>query len=100
MTLYLHVRWRHEFADEPTDIYSEVEDGWESRKVEVYADGRVDCAGEGFQSGSTYLAELEFSSLEEIAAVPGFDPEYITGVAFEEMWRVAVEAQPHQRGPD
>ena len=99
MTTFLHVRWTHAFMDQPTELYSEVVDGWESRKVEVYADGRADLAGQGLQSGSTYLGEVMVSSLEEIAADPQFQPKYITGEAFEMLWRMAVEWHPRLQEP-
>ena len=39
---YLFVRWKHPNPEDPTLLYSELnEDRWEVRKVEVYADGRL-----------------------------------------------------------
>lgn len=37
MAIYLRVEWHHEHEDEPIVLYSEIEDGLETRKVEVYA---------------------------------------------------------------
>jgi hypothetical protein len=40
---YVKVRWNHALPNEPVVLYSELDDQmWETRKVEVYADGRAD----------------------------------------------------------
>ena len=37
---YQRVRWTHDFVDEPTVLFAEIDDeGWEVRKVNVYRDG-------------------------------------------------------------
>jgi hypothetical protein len=44
MTSYLKLIWHHEFIDEPTWLYSELDENrYEVRKVEVFKDGQVLC---------------------------------------------------------
>ena len=39
---YIMVKWLHSHPDEPVLLYSELDkDRWETRKVEVFADGRI-----------------------------------------------------------
>lgn len=48
---YLKVQWIHEFEDEPALICPEYDDeGWETRKTEVYRDGRYGYATEVYLS--------------------------------------------------
>ena len=86
---HLRVRWRHHFAEEPIILISEVVDGREVRKVEVYRDGRIDYADQSVATGSTMLSTTAFPDLEEIAAQDEFMPESITSEEFEQYWRAA-----------
>jgi hypothetical protein len=84
---YVKVIWRHDFADEPVMLYSEIgDDGYEARKVEVFRDGRATFAGDSGSTGSTRLAEAPFPALEEIAAQEEFVPEAIDADEFERIW--------------
>ena len=44
MRRYLKVTWHHDFPDEPSVLYSEIDAGYEIRKVDVYRDGTHDFA--------------------------------------------------------
>ena len=71
-------------------MFSEIYDaGWEQRKVEIYADGRLDYAGEGKQTGSTQLGLSPIPSLAEIAEDPQFTPRKISREEFETSWQRA-----------
>ncbi|WP_231950382.1 DUF6881 domain-containing protein [Allokutzneria albata] len=80
--------WKHDFENEPVLIYSEIgDDGYESRKVEVYRDGRHDFADEGgSSSGSTVLGEKPVPDLQSIADQGEFSPELIDLEEFERVW--------------
>src|SRR5262249_45225376 len=84
---YLRVEWIHPDPNEPATLYSQLDDeGWEVRKVEVFADGRV-----GFASGmeatpSTVLGEKLVPSVEEIATDRQFRPVLISREEFERIW--------------
>jgi hypothetical protein len=83
---YLHVTWKHDFPDEPVELYSELDDErWETRKVYLFADGHTAYADEQEEAG-TGLSELPLPPLSEIAADPQFLPRAITRDEFERVW--------------
>jgi hypothetical protein len=84
---YLRVQWIHNHPDEPVEIYSEIkEDGWEVRKIELFADGSVGYAAPSEGMGRTMLSLEPLPSLEEIASDPQFKPVEISREEFEKMW--------------
>jgi hypothetical protein len=84
---YIRVRWIHSSPAEPTELYSEIDDaGWETRKVELFADGTAGFAGAGEAAGSTELGESPVPSLETIASDPQFKSEAICKEDFEKLW--------------
>lgn len=89
---YLHVRWQHDAADAPVDIYSELDDDrWEVRKVEVFPDGTRHYADDWRSTGRTGLSEVPLPSFEELAAQRVLTPAVIDGAEFERMWKLATE---------
>lgn len=72
MVWYLQVEWSHDFCDKPVEIWSEVGgdggDGYESRKIEVFRDGRLEYADEHRESGAAFLSEAPVGMVGEIAA--------------------------------
>jgi len=88
---HLKVVWRHESDDDPVLLYSELDDErWELRKVEIYADGRMDRADADSQTGSTWLSVEPLPGIEEIREQEPFEPEAISAVEFEAIWRAAI----------
>lgn len=84
---YIFVRWNHVLADEPVELWSELDPArFEVRKVEVWADGRVGYAARGEQAGGTALGTEAVPPLNVIAADAEFRPESITHEAFEAKW--------------
>ncbi|MCB1549208.1 MAG: hypothetical protein KDJ41_15435 [Hyphomicrobiaceae bacterium] len=84
---YLRVIWRHAFPAEPVLLYSEVdEEGWERRKLEIFADGRVGFADSAEQNLSTFLSETQIPSNDEIASDAQFVPSEIGKEEFERVW--------------
>ncbi|HEX9338081.1 MAG TPA: hypothetical protein VF892_19445 [Pseudonocardiaceae bacterium] len=87
---YLHVKWRHDLPHQPTDIYTEVDDDrWEARKVEVFADGRIQYSDGVDSTGNTDLSDVR-------SPLPGEAPDNdvltttaIDEAAFEHMWNQA-----------
>ena len=57
MSRYQEVRWHHDLPEEPVVLYSEIDSGFEVRKVEVYRDGRHDYADRSHSTGTTMLGE-------------------------------------------
>ncbi|MEU4524882.1 hypothetical protein AB0F52_39950 [Amycolatopsis sp. NPDC024027] len=92
MTSYVKVRWDHDFADEPVELFSELgADRFEVRKVAVYRDGRADWADAGRETDEIGLGQLPFPALAEIDAQPEFHAEVITAAEFEVAWARARE---------
>jgi hypothetical protein len=90
---YLRVTWAHDFADEPIELLSEIgDDGYETRKVEVFRGGRMTYADEIHSTGSTILGEKPIPPFEEIASESEFVPEWITRDGFEATWAVALDS--------
>ncbi len=84
---YLRVRWIHAHANEPVDLWAEIDDdGWELRKVEIYADGSAGVADRERRTGNTDLGEMRIPSTEEIAADPEFQPREVSSAEFEAAW--------------
>jgi hypothetical protein len=87
---YLHVKWIHDFPDDPIDLYIELDDGgWEVRKVELFPDGRMGYADASDSSLSTALGLKPVPDPEEIALDPQFRVEEITRQEFERLWDIA-----------
>jgi hypothetical protein len=91
MKRYMRVAWRHNFDDEPVTLLSEILDGEEVRKVEIYRDGHADFADTTRATGSTQLSEMLMPSIEEIAEQEEFIPEEIDARTFETAWQAATE---------
>ncbi len=84
---YLSCRWLHEDPMFPILLYSELDEArWETRKVEIWADGHKGYASAEEQFGDTFLGQVVVPSLDEIAASPEFLPEAITADEFERIW--------------
>ena len=88
---YMRVRWLHSSADEPIDLWSELDAGrFEVRKVEIWADGRVGYASPKRAVGDTRLGLEPVPPIEEIAADPQFVPQQISNQEFEDFWASKV----------
>jgi hypothetical protein len=86
----MKVEWRHELEDEPVLLVSEVSNGYETRKVEIYRDGRTDHADGNSSTGSTRLGNVLMPTSQEISSDEQFVAEDITGQEFEEVWKQAL----------
>jgi len=86
---YVYVRWIHDLEDEPVGIYSELDDGWEVRKIEVYSDGRMQHAGPDGATGDTVLSEMPIPDLSQVNADPQFEGREISRSEFGRIWEAA-----------
>lgn len=89
MKIFMRVEWHHNFDDEPVVLWSEIVDGVETRKVEVYRDGRLDYADASSSTGSTRLSEVLMPSAAEIASSPEFSPQEVSSKEFDDIWNRA-----------
>jgi hypothetical protein len=91
--IYMRVEWLHDEPGDPVLLFSEIgEDGYETRKVEVFRDGAMTYADEESSTGQTWLGEAPVPPIEEIAANTEFRPHAITRDEFEEIWDRAHHA--------
>jgi hypothetical protein len=92
---YIRVRWVHDGGDDPVLIVSELDDArWETRTVEIFADGTKGYANQDTEVGGTALGEMPIPTLSEIAADPQFFPEEITREEFERVWKARDARDP------
>ncbi|QJP13734.1 hypothetical protein G3545_08725 [Starkeya sp. ORNL1] len=87
---YIKVKWIHDSPEYPILLFSELDaERWEVRKVEMYADGRMDFADGKEQSGNTDLGLVPVPPFEEIASNPIFEPVMMPAEEFEVIWKIA-----------
>jgi hypothetical protein len=87
---YLRVSWRHAHPDEPALLYSELDDArWETRKVEIFRQGKMGYASLAAPLRATRLAIEPLPPIPIIASNPEFEPTEITKEEFEEVWHRA-----------
>jgi hypothetical protein len=93
MSSYLYAKWRDAPADCPVEFYSEIDaDRWETRKVEVFADGRLGHAPAARLAGDTRLSIVPLPALAEIAEQVEFEAREISAADFEATWHRATQA--------
>jgi hypothetical protein len=84
---YVRVSWLHDQESDPVLYLSELgADGYETRKVQIYRDGRAEWADESHETDAVGLSEIPFPPLEEISVQPEFEAESISAEEFEEGW--------------
>jgi hypothetical protein len=84
---YLYVKWTHEDPGAPVHLYSEIgNDSYETRKVEIWADGRKGFADSSEAKGGTVLSDMAVPSLKEIAALPEYAAKEIPAEEFQKIW--------------
>lgn len=91
MKKYLKVKWVHDDPEYPVLFLSELDESrYETRKIEIYADGRMGYASDDREIGDARLGEVPVPPEAEIAADPQFVVEPLTLSEFEQAWTDAV----------
>ena len=93
MRRYLKVTWHHDFPDEPSVLYSEIDAGYEIRKVDVYRDGTHDFADGSRSIVTTRLGEIPVPTAEEINEDPEFSAVAISAEDFDLVWQRATQSR-------
>lgn len=89
---YIHCLWIHTYVDEPVVLVSEIDDqGFETRKVEIWRSGNVGWADEGRTFGETELSVSALDSVEEINSDPQFSAVEISREEFENFWKLIAK---------
>ncbi len=84
---YLDISWQHDSEDDPYRLLCEVgADGYETRKLEFFKNGRVAYASEIESSDTTMLSTNRIPDLDIITAQPGFSGVHISNEEFEQLW--------------
>lgn len=84
---YAHVYWIHDFVDEPTQFFCEIDDeGYELRKVVRYRDGTLAYADATETYGGTFLSPEPFPPLDEPSPDTRFVITEIGAHEFNAMW--------------
>jgi hypothetical protein len=73
-------------------MFSELEDGWERRKVEVFADGHSAFADSARSSGDTELGLAPFPGVDEVNTDPTMHAAPITRAEFDLIWIEATRS--------
>ena len=98
---YIKVFWHHSFPDEPTVLYSEIdEDRRERRKVYVFRDGQFGYASDTEATNSVWLSIEPLPPLSKIGSDAQFDPSEIEKSEFEDVWSKAHLATNEARRAD
>ncbi|PWW60252.1 DUF6881 domain-containing protein [Actinokineospora spheciospongiae] len=84
---YVKVHWHHDDEDDPVLYLSELdEDGYETRKVQFYGNGRSEYADADIDTASVGLSEVPFPSIAEISSQPDCAAESMDPEEFERAW--------------
>ncbi|MFI0907305.1 DUF6881 domain-containing protein [Streptomyces sioyaensis] len=87
---YWKVAWPHEFKEEPATLFSEIgEDGYETRKIQEYRDGRLLRTDGTDETTEIGLSEIPVGHIEDVAAQSEFCAFVISKADFESMWNCA-----------
>jgi hypothetical protein len=96
---YIKVRWHHSIPDEPIWLYSELDaDRWETRKVEIYTDGRIGFASSTEQTPDTRLGDGPVPPLSEIDADGEFESLAVDRDEFERVWSARFQPAKQMTG--
>jgi hypothetical protein len=91
MTTYIYCKWVGSSAEEPDEIYSELDNSRnETRKIERYKNGKVAYASRDAAVNGASLGIIPVPTLAEINASPEFRARQITQAEFEQQWRSAT----------
>ncbi|AZS13828.1 DUF6881 domain-containing protein [Paenibacillus lutimineralis] len=85
---YLKCKWIHDFMNEPTIIISEIDENrFETRKIEIFRDGKFGLAALNLEYMNTRLGEVPLPDMDE-----QFEVQSISSQEFNEMWRDKIQS--------
>ena len=90
---YIHLLSLQALPHEPVITVSEFnDDGLENRRVDIWRNGRIGCAGEDGVLDNTELGTYQFFSMDQFDNEPFLAVE-ITKEDFENHWNLALRAR-------
>jgi len=91
---YIYVKWKHNNTNDPTDIYTELDDQqWEYRKVEILKNGSCGFADKTREVGGSRLGIEPWPDLAMLGKEPEFSITEISKKEFEDQWLKANSNQ-------
>lgn len=88
MASYIHSTWKNAPPDSPVEFFSELDaHRYETRKIEIYANGRVGFASKSSSALDTRLSIEPIPSVAEIRIQPEFSVREIPKDEFEQKWK-------------
>lgn len=85
---YIDVHWIHIDHNYPVRLMSELDDKrHETRKIELYEDGRIGYALSEKNAEDCGLSEEPIPSLDQINSQPEFNGIEIDSATFESLWK-------------
>jgi hypothetical protein len=89
---YIYSKWINGPVDAPVEFYSELDPvHWETRKVEVFRDGRYGFASATQSTLETRLAIIPIPPVGEIQSQREFEARSIEAAEFEDVWQRAIQ---------
>lgn len=87
-TSYIHTLWKSAPADSPVELFSELDPArFETRKIEIFRDGRVGFASAATATLDTRLAIEPLPTVAEIQSEGEFEAKSISKDEFEAKWK-------------
>jgi hypothetical protein len=88
MASYIHSLWRAAPPDSPVEFWSELDpQRYETRKIEIFADGRVGYASNRGTTQDTRLSIEPLPTIAEIRAEGEFQINEIAKADFDAKWK-------------
>jgi len=92
MSIYIYSKWKSSPPGNPVQFYSELnQSNYETRKVEVFSNGKMNYASATKSTGDTKLGIVPVPPINEIMTYTEFDIKKITKKRFEDIWAKATK---------
>lgn len=92
MSAYIYSKWKNSPAGSPVEFYSELDPSrYETRKVEVFANGKLGFASGSAATDGTRLGITPVPHISEIRSQHEFEIKEISKKEFEEKWLEATK---------
>jgi hypothetical protein len=92
MRTFIYSKWKASPPGSPVEFYSELDHRrFETRKVEIFRDGRYGYASHLKATADTRLGITAVPTLAEIRTQPEFEIREIDAQDFEAVWKLAAK---------
>lgn len=92
MASYIYSKWKQAQTGFPVEFYSELDaQRYETRKVEIFSDGRRAFAAHDQSTHGTRLGIIPVPPIAELKLNHEFDTKEIRQEVFEQQWQAAIK---------